>query len=135
MYIFDKTYFPIIKIKLIGDINDNDLNNFLDEWRNLYKLNKYFIMIFYLDEINIPKLSYCYKMSLFINELRGEPPNLRKSIFIINNKIILRLLYFIFYLQSPISDIYIIDDDKYIDNILNNNLTNDIKFIKSKHIN
>ena len=40
MYEFDLTKFPLVYIKLIGKIeNDNDFKSFTQEWENLYTYN------------------------------------------------------------------------------------------------
>jgi hypothetical protein len=133
---YDFSLFPIIKIKFNHNLSDSQFNKFIQDWENIYSLKKYFIMIFYTDNLS-PALSQCYQIASFIQKLKNEYDKLlSKSIFIINNYIIEKLLYFVFFIQKPISDIYIIKNynkniniDSEITNILNDSLSVNITHI------
>lgn len=124
MYNFDLSNFPIVKVKLIGKIeNDNDFKSFTQEWENLYNYNENFIMIFDTSEIGYVNLKYCFLLSYFIKKLKKRNPQyLSFSLIYTPSSYIERLLRFIFYLSSPIAPVYIIKnlEDNYIENLLNN---------------
>lgn len=134
---FDFSLFPIIKIKFNNDLNDSQFNKFLQHWEDIYSLKKHFILIFYTENLSSPSLSQSYKITTFIQKIKNNYDKLlSKSIFIINNYIIEKLLYFIFYIQKPISNIYIIKNynnniniDLEITNILNDSLSTNITHI------
>ena len=75
-------------------------------------------------------IKYAIKMTLFIKNLRKEPYHyLQKSLILVNDKHIKRLLDFVFTLQSPVAPVYLwhinsdqIDseyDKEYLINTLN----------------
>jgi hypothetical protein len=129
----DKSYFPIIKIKINNSpITDVDFNIFLDAWRELYNEKKHFTFIFDTHEINNPSLKYAIQMASFIRELRkNEIQYLQKSIILINNNNIKWLLEFIFLIQPPVATVYIYNIEngiqekmqEYIFNIMNHENT------------
>ena len=121
----------IIYVDLIGNLTDNDeFKSFTDQWLDLYKLKTKFIFIFNTDKIEYVHPKFCLTMSMFIYKLKKrETQYLNMSIFIIKNEYIKKLLYYILFLQSPISDIYITSDISKINNILNKNLDDEIKHI------
>ena len=56
---------------------------------------------------NIP-IKYAIKMTLFIKNLRKQPYHyLQKSLILVNDKSIKRLLDFVFTLQSPVAPVYL----------------------------
>ena len=136
MYTFDESLFPIIRVTFFN-LNDNEFNNFLSQWENLYNYKKHFIMIFYTKNIESPSIQQCFQISSFIKKIKNKyPPYLNKSIFIIHNYIIEKLLYFIFFIQKPISNIYIIKNynsniniEYEIKNVINNISSQNINFI------
>ena len=121
----------IIYVDLIGNLTDNDeFKSFTDQWLDLYKLKTKFIFIFNTDKIEYVHPKFCLTMSMFKYKLKKrETQYLNMSIFIIKNEYIKKLLYYILFLQSPISDIYITSDISKINNILNKNLDDEIKHI------
>jgi len=137
MVTFDFSLFPIIKIKFNNNLSDSQFNQFLKDWEDIYSFKKNFIMIFYTDNLSSPALLQCYKIASFIQKLKEKYDKLlSKSIFIINNYIVEKLLYFIFFIQKPISDIYIIKNyneniniDSEITNILNDSSSVNITHI------
>ena len=53
-------------------------------------------------------IKYAIKMTLFIKSLRKEPYHyLQKSLILVNDKYIKRLLDFVFTLQSPVAPVYL----------------------------
>lgn len=121
----------IIYVDLIGNLTDNDeFKSFTDQWLDLYKLKTKFIFIFNTDKVEYVHPKFCLTMSMFIYKLKKkETQYLNMSIFIIKNEYIKKLLYYILFLQSPISDIYITSDISKINNILNKKLDDEIKHI------
>lgn len=112
----------IVKVVLNKEINgDEDFNDFLDKWRELYNLQKDFIFIFDTSNVGYIPLKYSIKMSFFIKNLKRERYQyLQKSIIYVNKNIVKRMLDFIFMIQPPVAPVYIIDNKDYIDDILNN---------------
>ena len=112
----------IVKVFLNKEINDDDdFNNFLDKWRELYNLQKDFIFIFDTSNVGYIPIKYSIKMSLFIRNLKRERYQyLQKSIIYVNNNIVKSMLDFIFMIQPPVAPVYIIDNKDNIDKILNN---------------
>ena len=112
----------IVKVVLNKDINgDEDFNNFLDKWRELYNLQKDFIFIFDTSNVGYIPIKYSIKMSLFIKNLKRERYQyLQKSIIFVNNNIVKRMLDFIFMIQPPVAPVYIIDNKDNINKILEN---------------
>ena len=56
---------------------------------------------------NIP-IKYAIKMTLFIKNLRKQPYHyLQKSLILVDDKYIKRLLDFVFTLQSPVAPVYL----------------------------
>ena len=100
---------------------------------------------------NIP-IKYAIKMTLFIKNLRKEPYHyLQKSLILVNDKYIKRLLDFVFTLQSPVAPVYLWQvnsndsenineeyDKEYLINTLNTinrlELKDDMIYIKANSI-
>ncbi|MAU37720.1 MAG: hypothetical protein CMD14_10205 [Flavobacteriales bacterium] len=118
----------IVNVKLNKNIENNeDFNTFLNKWRELYQNKKDFIFIFDTSNVGFIPIKYSIQMSLFIKKLRKEKHQyLQKSIIYVNNNIVKRMLDFIFMLQPPVAEVYIIDNKDYIELILNNNVDDNI---------
>lgn len=114
----------IVKITFGETISDdNDFNDFLNKWLKLYENKKDFTFIFNCENIGYVPFKYCIKMALFIRTLRRKDYQyLKKSIIYIPNPKIKRLLDIIFYIQPPVAPVYILNDLKFIDDILQNNI-------------
>jgi len=101
--------FPIVFVSFSESINsENEFDQFLNEWLILYHNRKDFSYIF--DTRNMKNISpkYAIKMTLFIKSLRKEPYHyLQKSLILVNDKHIKRLLDFVFTLQSPVAPVYL----------------------------
>lgn len=122
--------FPVIFVSFSESINsETDFDQFLNEWLILYHNRQDFSYIF--DTRNMKNISpkYAIKMTLFIKSLRKEPYHyLKKSLILVNDKHIKRLLDFVFTLQSPVAPVYLWqidnenineDDKEYLINTLN----------------
>ena len=118
--------FPIVFVSFSESINsETEFDQFLNEWLILYHNRQDFSFIF--DTRNMKNISpkYAIKMTLFIKSLRKQPYHyLQKSLILVNDKHIKRLLDFVFTLQSPVAPVYLwqIDseyDKEYLINTLN----------------
>ena len=109
MFLIDSNNFPIITVKLMGNLEqEEDFDNFLNYWLQLYEQGRDFTFYFDTTEVTTPPLKYCIKMSKFIKELRKkEIQYLQKSIILINENKIKWMLDFIFWIQPPVATVYI----------------------------
>ena len=116
--------FPIVKVKLNNVDNDDDFDNFLQNWLNLYIQQRDFTFIFDTTNVLDVPFKYSIRMADFIRKLKRDNSYhyLQKSIIIVNNLFVKRMLNIIFKLQSPVAPVYILESEKqeYIDSILNN---------------
>tara|TARA_B110000305_G_scaffold207550_1_gene239135 strand:- start:3063 stop:3470 length:408 start_codon:yes stop_codon:yes gene_type:complete len=105
----DITQFPIVFVDFFNITNDINLDDFLNEWKQLYNKQKTFTLVFDTTHIttDISFIKHSYKMIDFISEIKNLPPLLCNSIIIVQNNIIKNFLYFIFQIQSPVSTVYI----------------------------
>ena len=122
---FNLSLFPIVIIEFdSSEINDENFQLFLDNWEKLYLMEKDFTLVFDTANMSIPKLKYCFKMSMFIKKIRKfNPQYLKKSIINVKNNTITNMLEFIFYLQPPVAPVYITQNE--INNIIENIETSD----------
>tara|TARA_Y100000768_G_scaffold378740_1_gene353527 strand:+ start:2551 stop:3003 length:453 start_codon:yes stop_codon:yes gene_type:complete len=137
---FDYSFYEtnsIVKVKLNKKIkNKEDFYNFLSNWINLYEKKRDFIFIFDTYDVGYIPIKYSIQMSLFIKQLKKKPfQYLQKSIILVNSNIVKHMLDFIFFLQPPVAPVYIINNEDYIDVIINDNIIdndndNDIIVIK-----
>jgi hypothetical protein len=136
---YDYSKFPIVYIKFNNKIdNEDDFNQFLKKWIYLYNDKKDFTFIFDTVDVGIPNISYCYKMTKFINKLKKfKHQYLQKSLIIVSNKYIRYLLNLIFRIQKPVAPVYIynIKNDSLCNpydllNNINNNELNEFSIIK-----
>lgn len=137
--------FPIVFVSFSESINsETEFDHFLNEWLLLYHNRRDFSYIF--DTRNMKNISpkYAIKMTLFIKNLRKEPYHyLQKSLILVNDKHIKRLLDFVFTLQSPVAPVYLWHinsndnelDKEYLINTLNTinrlELKDDMIYIKA----
>ena len=112
--IYDYTNFPVVFIDLSGTIkNENDFNDFVKKWLNLYEKKEYFELIFETKNISYVNPKYCIYTGLFIRSLKKKNPQyLKKSKIIIHNKFIYSLLKLIFFIESPVANVEIIYNNK-----------------------
>jgi len=107
---FDYSNAPVIGVKLNNHIESNDdFNNFLNNWLELYKKKEEFIFIFDTTTVGYIPVKYCYRMAKFISELKQlDKQYLKRSFIIANSWIVKLLLRLTFNLQSPVAPVYII---------------------------
>tara|TARA_B110000285_G_scaffold117480_1_gene133168 strand:+ start:230 stop:676 length:447 start_codon:yes stop_codon:yes gene_type:complete len=101
--------FPAVYVTFSGKINsEEEFDGFLQSWLDLYKDQNNFLFIFDTREMSYPDLKYCFKMALFIKRLRKESYHyLQKSLILVNDNRIKRLLDFVFTMQSPVAPVYL----------------------------
>ena len=106
-YNYDK--FPIVFVEFSESINsETEFDQFLNEWLILYHNRQDFSFIFDTRNMKNINIKYAIKMTLFIKNLRKEPYHyLQKSLILVNDKNIKRLLDFVFTLQSPVAPVYL----------------------------
>ena len=106
-------------------VDDDDFQDFLNKWLELYENKKDFTLIFNCENVGYVPIKYSIKMALFIRTLKKRDYQyLEKSIIYIPNPKAKRLLDFIFMIQPPIAPVYIINDLNMKDHILDNILDN-----------
>jgi len=123
-YSINKTNFPIIKIKLSGDITDKGLNEFFNIWLSFYDRQKHFYLLFDICEVNNPSIKHSYLLARFIQKIKKKTPQyLKKSILILNNNYILRkVMYVVFTITSPAAPLYLYWKDEYEINVNNDTI-------------
>jgi hypothetical protein len=101
--------FPIVFVSFSENINSEiEFDQFLNEWLILYHNRQDFSFIFDTRNMKNISIKYAIKMTLFIKSLRKESYHyLQKSLIIVNDKNIKRLLDFVFTLQSPVAPVYL----------------------------
>jgi hypothetical protein len=115
---YNHNYFPVIFVSFSESINSEDeFDQFLNEWLLLYHNQIDFSFIFDTRNMKNISIKYAIKMTLFIKKLRKENYHyLQKSLILVNDKSIKRLLDFVFTLQSPVAPVYIwLNDDDISD--------------------
>ena len=128
---YDETLFPIVKVTIEGLPQDNEFDIFLSQWLKLYDKNQNFYLLFDIRNLGLIGIRYCIQMALFIHELKKkEIQYLQKSIILINDKRVQKLLDFIFMIQKPVADVFIINTNESIDNY-----QKDFHEISSTHLN
>jgi hypothetical protein len=118
---YNHDHYPIVFVNFSETIESEDeFDQFLNEWLLLYHNQRDFSFIFDTRNMKNISLKYAIKMTLFIKELRKEKYHyLQKSLILVNNKSIKRLLDFVFTLQSPVAPVYIwLNDDDISDSSL-----------------
>lgn len=127
---FDRENFPLVKVTMNGKPDsDSDFQNFLNEWDKLYEEKNEFTFIFYTENVSNPPIKYSVMMSQYIKNLKKkEYQYLQKSFILVNNNKVKWMLDFIFSVQPPVADVYILDLKKIsfdIDNIDSLDITQD----------
>ena len=118
---YNHDHYPIVFVNFSESIESEDeFDQFLNEWLLLYHNQRDFSFIFDTRNMKNISLKYAIKMTLFIKELRKENYHyLQKSLILVNDKSIKRLLDFVFTLQSPVAPVYIwLNDDDISDSSL-----------------
>ena len=101
--------FPVVFVTFSENINsETEFDQFLNEWLILYHNRQDFSYIFDTRNMKNISIKYAIKMTLFIKNLRKQPYHyLQKSLILVNDKHIKRLLDFVFTLQSPVAPVYL----------------------------
>ena len=118
---YNHDHYPIVFVNFSESIESEDeFDQFLNEWLLLYHSQRDFSFIFDTRNMKNISIKYAIKMTLFIKELRKENYHyLQKSLILVNNKSIKRLLDFVFTLQSPVAPVYLwLNDDDISDSSL-----------------
>jgi len=120
-YTFDKTKFPIVKIKLTGKIYEDQLDALFYDWESLYSLEKKHYILFDIYEIDNPDFKSAYKLISFIQKIKKKQPQyLKKSLLIIRDNKFLKFLFsFIFKITKPAAPLYMYwkqDHEIYVNN-------------------
>lgn len=111
---FDYSQSPLIKVKFSENIiDDQDLKNFMDKWFELYDQKKYFSFLFDTSDCGLISIRYCSIFSKFLKELKSrEEKYLNQSVIIVRSKWIRYLLKTTFFIQRPISPVYLVNDEQ-----------------------
>ena len=96
------------------------------------------MFLFDIRDLGDVPIKYCVKMSMFIYRLRKRPYQyLQKSMILLNNNNVKRLLDFIFVLQPPVAPVYLYHTETSSDdlrelaqNISRESLADNIVYIK-----
>lgn len=108
----DKSNFPVVRITFSDDIDETSFNDFLNEWRQLYREKKEFSFIFNTINMGFPPISYCYLMIQFLQSMKSQKKHyLKNSTIIVPNDYLIYLLNVIFMVESPISDVTVINSE------------------------
>ena len=112
---FDMADFPLVKVIMNGKPeSDEEFQSFLNEWSTLYDKSDDFTFIFYTEHVSNPDIKYSIKMSQYIKNLRKRDYQyLQKSIILIKSNKVRWMLDFIFSVQPPVADVYLIDMKKH----------------------
>lgn len=108
---FNTTNFPDVKVELREKItNDEDFNNFLKSWEEIYDGQKYFTLDFNTEKVGMVHMKYAYRMKSFIRMLKKDKPRLLTASYIRASSSWVRfLLRFIFMFEKPVAPVYIHD--------------------------
>ena len=107
---YDVSSFPVVRVKFTKQIDDNDFDDFLNKWLELYRDKRDFNFIFDTRDMGYIHVKYCLQMALFIYRLKREPHQyLTHSKIIVDNIYIHNLLYIVFNIQKPVSPVDIVD--------------------------
>jgi hypothetical protein len=110
---FDYSESPLIKVKFAKNIKDDeDLDDFMKQWFKLYDQKKYFSFLFDTTDCGLISIRYCYIFSKFLKEIKSkEERYLNQSVIIVNSKWIRYLLKTTFFIQKPVSPVYMVEDE------------------------
>lgn len=129
--VFDDSNFPKIYVKLNSIKDNNDFKKFCETWESYDLKEIKYTFIFDTSNVGYIPIKYSYKMSSFISSLKKRKKAynnvfLSKSIIICNNIYIRGLLELIFYLQSPVANVYIVNNTEKAEQLYTNtNLSSD----------
>ena len=113
---FNKSEFPLICVRLGHLRNRDDFTRFLTDWENCNVAPESPPYYFLFDTSNLrgANLRYSFQMTRFIIHLkdlqRQGQQSLQASIIVVTNSYIRYLLKFIFKIQRPVADVYLVRD-------------------------
>lgn len=119
---FDKSSFPKILVKFSKNINSfDDYREFEREWMRCYIDHKDFYFVFDTSDVGFVNPVYGYHLTIFIEKVKALKYNLLKySIIIVDNWYIKQMLFWVFQVQSPVADVYIVDKNVDTNNLIEN---------------
>lgn len=115
---YDITSLPLVKVRLKGKISSQeDFDSFTKEWLDVYELRQKFTFIFDATEVGFVSTKYAIKMGDFIKDLKRNYDNsfLERSIILTNSFWVRSLLKLIFFCESPVAPVYVLNIKKNID--------------------
>jgi|TARA_Y100000389_G_C17306052_1_gene435473 hypothetical protein len=117
---FNTDKFPLVFVTFSESLNtEEEFDEFLKGWLLLYHNRKDFIFIFDTRIMKNISPKYCIKIALFIRKLKKEPHHyLQKSLIIMNDNRIKRLLDMVFSLQAPVAPVYLWPTEEYNKDII-----------------
>tara|TARA_B110000977_G_C11044231_1_gene479976 strand:+ start:48 stop:500 length:453 start_codon:yes stop_codon:yes gene_type:complete len=137
---FNYDKFPLVYVIFSESLaSEEEFDNFLKEWLVLYHNQNNFMYIFDTRMMKIISPIYSLKMAFFIKKLRKQPIHyLEKSLILVNDNRIKKLLDMVFTLQSPVAPVYLwmterIDKDEIYnmcENCSVDNILEDMIYIK-----
>ena len=133
--VFDDNLFPLIKITLNNIVDNNDFVSFCNNFESYDSRKQKYTFVIDTTNVGYVPIKYAYLMAIFIKKLKNRKKTMNnvyldRSIIVCNNIYIRRLLEVIFSLQSPISNVYIVDSYDKVENLYNN-LQTSIHFYES----
>ena len=129
----------LIKVRFTNGIEKKcDFSTFIEKWVDLYEKKNDFTFIFDTINTSIVNPYYCYKMANFIYELKKRDKQyLNFSVIIVKNYAIKILLNIIFSIQKPVAPVFLINNNKenelIINSILNSINNDELKTILEKN--
>ncbi len=117
---FDTISFPTVFVDLGPSLDDEGFEDFIQQWRNLYKKHIDFCLVFDTSKVGWVNPKYAWRMANFINELKKQQEALDGKEFLQNSFIFYKswyvktLLDLIFYLQPPVAPVKILPHDNNI---------------------
>ena len=114
---YNHTNYPVVEVHMRGVINSNqEFDNFLEGWLDLYCRNRDFVFIFDTREVGWVNPKYAIKMARFISKLKKcDHQYLKRASIIVNSFWVNALLSVIFAIQSPVCPIDYHSDTSTID--------------------
>ena len=98
---FDDSEFPLIRVKLVGKIQNNEeFNNFITKCESYNSRREPHVFIFDSMEVGNVNIKYAFKMAKVIKKIKRNEQFLKSSIIIVENKYLRVLLDLIFKLQK-----------------------------------
>ena len=121
---------PVIKVVFNGSLkNEEEYNTFTKKWLELEEKKTPYYFIFDTTTMGMINISYCYKISKFIKEIKNRKEKyLLKSVILVKNTYIRSLIYCVFKITKPISPVYIFDikTDELVKEEIENSRQNNI---------